>query len=190
MRNQKWEGEESVLRELIRRQSGRLNLAASAVMGDSDEGADIVQEVWVAVWRGRCRMPLAEVTPAWLHGVMLRLCKNAIRRKSRRRDLFARWMPEGLRAGSVHQPRVEARTAAGRVWRVVAALPRLQREVLLARYLDGRSTAETAEALGRAEGTVKASLHRAVKRLRLEVGAEVAEVLGVASQNTGVRERD
>jgi RNA polymerase sigma-70 factor (ECF subfamily) len=48
------------------------------------------------------------------------------------------------------------------VWR----LPRRQREVIALRVLADLSTAETARVLGVAEGTVKATLHRALRQLR------------------------
>lgn len=56
-------------------------------------------------------------------------------------------------------------------------LPRLQRDVVLARYLDGLSTREAAEALGRAEGTVKAALHAARKTLRSSFGESLRHAL-------------
>ena len=54
-------------------------------------------------------------------------------------------------------------------WRRVASLPKLQREVLVLRIVEGLSTTEAAERLGRAEGTVKASLSRGLSSLRTEL---------------------
>jgi RNA polymerase sigma factor (sigma-70 family) len=48
-------------------------------------------------------------------------------------------------------------------------LPSRQREVVVLRYLAGLSTAETAEAMGCAEGTVKASLAKALGALRVDM---------------------
>jgi RNA polymerase sigma-70 factor (ECF subfamily) len=45
-------------------------------------------------------------------------------------------------------------------------LPERQREVLLLRLIEGMSTAETARLLQCAEGTVKATLHHATRRLQ------------------------
>jgi RNA polymerase sigma-70 factor (ECF subfamily) len=51
----------------------------------------------------------------------------------------------------------------------VAELPPLQQRVVTLRIIEGLSTAETAAVLDRAEGTVKASLWRALQRLRSEL---------------------
>ena len=48
----------------------------------------------------------------------------------------------------------------------VAGLPERQRAALVLRYYGGLSLAETAEALGCAEGTVKSLTHKAIVRLR------------------------
>jgi RNA polymerase sigma factor (sigma-70 family) len=44
-------------------------------------------------------------------------------------------------------------------------LPDRERDVVILRMLEGRSTREAAEALGCAEGTVKATLSHALKKL-------------------------
>jgi RNA polymerase sigma-70 factor (sigma-E family) len=59
--------------------------------------------------------------------------------------------------------------------RLVWALPRRQRQVVGLRVLADLSVADTAEALGMAEGTVKATLHRALRRLRDALEADGAE---------------
>ena len=48
----------------------------------------------------------------------------------------------------------------------VLALPVRQRDVVLLRLVEGMSTAETARLLECAEGTVKATLHQATRKLR------------------------
>ncbi|MDI1466255.1 sigma-70 family RNA polymerase sigma factor [Catellatospora sp. KI3] len=54
----------------------------------------------------------------------------------------------------------------GDLRKLLAALPRRQREVVALRLLADLSVAETAELLGIAEGTVTAHLHRALHSLR------------------------
>jgi RNA polymerase sigma factor (sigma-70 family) len=48
----------------------------------------------------------------------------------------------------------------------VLGLPERQRDVVLLRLVEGMSTAETAQLLACAEGTVKATLHRATRKLQ------------------------
>ena len=47
----------------------------------------------------------------------------------------------------------------------IEQLPDRQRDAIVYRLIEGRSTKETAELMGCAEGTVKALLHHAVQRV-------------------------
>jgi RNA polymerase sigma-70 factor (ECF subfamily) len=61
----------------------------------------------------------------------------------------------------------------GDLRRRVDALPQLQRDVLLLRTVVGLSVDETADALGRAVGSVRVAHHRALQKLRQQISAEV-----------------
>ena len=56
--------------------------------------------------------------------------------------------------------------------RVLRRLPAVQREVLVFRYLLDATVAETAAALGIAEGTVKSAASRGLDQLRMLLSAE------------------
>lgn len=60
----------------------------------------------------------------------------------------------------------DERPLDGDLTRLVWELPLRQRQVVALRVLADLSTVDTAQALGIAEGTVKALLHRALRRLR------------------------
>ena len=86
----------------------------------------------------------------------------------RRRGAWLRKLPL-IHAGSRHGPAADAvdavdlRDALGRA---LAQLPSRQRAVLVLRYWEELSQAETAELLGCAEGTVKSAAARGLQRLR------------------------
>ena len=60
----------------------------------------------------------------------------------------------------------------------LARLPLRQRAAVVLRFLGGLSVAEVAEAMGCAEGTVKATLHGALRRLRIECDEELVSDAG------------
>lgn len=157
------------LRDWIREYTPRLLAVARGLASGETEAEDIVQEVW---WRAAQRA--ADRAPevplgAWLVAVTLNVGRDHRRRALRRAGIL-RWWGGGPRSTP---PPVDPLHEGSRLWRVVGELPRLQREVVILRVIEEMSTAETAVMLGRAEGTVKASLSRAMERLRRELGEEV-----------------
>ena len=60
----------------------------------------------------------------------------------------------------------------GQLAEALEKLPARQREALICRFLQGMSVAETARAMGCAEGTVKATVFKAVANLRERMSRE------------------
>jgi RNA polymerase sigma-70 factor, ECF subfamily len=60
--------------------------------------------------------------------------------------------------------------SAARMDRLLAVLPEKQREILILRVVVGMSAEETAEAVGSTAGAVRVAQHRAIARLKGEIG--------------------
>lgn len=144
----------------------RLWLVARAFSRDGDEAEDLLQEMWIVAFRRQHTLRDGAPVGAWLHRILLNLGRAHRRKTTRRVMLTGKW---GQPTAAVQSP--PGMTSVARehmktiLWREIAELPELQRQVLLLRIVEGMSTAECADAIGRAEGTVKASLHRALMRL-------------------------
>jgi RNA polymerase sigma-70 factor (ECF subfamily) len=151
----------------------RLLNVATAMTGDLDEAEDALQEVWLIAMRRHQVLEKSPHVGAWLYRVLANVIRGRKRTAMRRRGLLQRFRPtaddavEVPAGGTLEQEQVKER-----LWREIMDLPDLQRQVILLRTVEGLSTEETARAIGRAQGTVKASLHRAVKRLRARLGAQ------------------
>lgn len=166
-------GDEVYFRKLIDAYSPRLLACARSFLPDLDEARDIVQDVWVRAYERRRSYSGSGSLLAWL----LTICRNAsvsairsgaLRERAKgtlgaERAVF----PEAADDPSTNVRRAEVREL---VYGAVADLPERQRSVVTLRILEGRTTAQTAEALGIATGTVKATLHQALRNLASSFG--------------------
>lgn len=134
-----------------------------ALTGEPALAADLVQEALVrtvAAWP-RVRM---EDPEGYVRVTMARLSVSWWRRS--RRKSVVRDVPEGAYDDP---PPPDLRH-----WRALAAVPPRQRAVLVLRFCEDRSEADTAAALGCSRGTVKSQTSKGLARLRAVLGDEVA----------------
>jgi len=149
----------------IEEHGGRLHALAKAMTDNSAEAEDLLQDAWVvAVQRSHVVRDAAHVGP-WLQRILINLARARWRKSKRRHRLLSMWLPA---SDGSHTPAPDDNTSDvhRQVWQAIAQLPALQRRVLMYRIVDELSTTETATVIDRAEGTVKASLHRALKTLK------------------------
>jgi len=166
-------GDEVYFRKLIEAHSPRLLACARSFLPDVEEARDVVQDVWVRAYERRRSYSEAGSLLAWLLTICRNACLSAVRRGAvRERASGTLGVEHAVRPSAAADPsadvqRSEVRTA---VYAAVADLPDRQRSVVTLRILEGRSTDQTAETLGIATGTVKATLHNALKNLASSFG--------------------
>jgi len=158
----------------------RLHAAARALASDGDDAEDLMQETWLVALRRRHTLRPDAAVGAWLYRILMNIGRGRARTTARRNGLLRRWWGGAQVEADPDLPTpAPSEDVRSLLWREIAELPELQRQVLLLRVVEEMSTAETARAIHRAEGTVKASLHRAMKRLerRLdEVGVDLSSL--------------
>jgi RNA polymerase sigma-70 factor (sigma-E family) len=138
-----------------------LRRTAYLLSGNWHAAEDLVQTTFVKLYLAWPRIN-AEGAEAYARRVLVRtyLAERRLRRSS-----------EIPLAEPPDRAAPEADPATGiDVRRALADLPRRQRAVVVLRYWEDLSTAETAELLGVAAGTVKSQAARAVATLRDKVG--------------------
>lgn len=117
---------------------------------------------------GMAQFPALSATEAWLVRVMVNLCLDRIRKQARWRDqplLFDQPSP----TVSVEKALLQAERLR-LVEDAVASLPERERAALVLREVEGLSTAETAEALGSSQATVRSQVASGFRRLRQLLG--------------------
>jgi RNA polymerase sigma-70 factor (ECF subfamily) len=145
------------------------NLAAQTIGSTAAE--EIVQDVFVAVWRKAGAFDPARGTfRAWVLRIAHLRVLNELRRRGRR--IKVEPDPEGLRVGSVPEPRPGPPEQAWRehrraiVRKAVAALPPPQRQALSLAFLEELTHEQIAEFLSLPLGTTKSRIRAGLRSLR------------------------
>ena len=136
-------------------------------LGDADDAEDITQETFLRAYHNLKRFDTTRPMRPWLLSIAANLARN--RHRSVARYLAA--LTRSFRAEPSTAFDVEQKTAqdqdADQLWKAVRQLNADDQQVIYLRFFLDLSTAEAAQALDVAEGTVKSRLNRAVGRLRI-----------------------
>jgi RNA polymerase sigma-70 factor, ECF subfamily len=155
------EGDAGALRMLYDRHAGWLIARLTRRCADQAIVDEVVQDTFLAVWRGARRYRGEGEVAAWIWGIGIRRLLDRFRRRR-----VSEWLPGG--AGS--EPSAEELVLLGiEHGDLAGALDRLSpelRSVISATVLDGLTTSEAAALLGIPSGTVKSRLVRARRELR------------------------
>jgi RNA polymerase sigma factor (sigma-70 family) len=173
-------GDRAAFGPLIERHRSLLLRLAQRMLGDPAEAEDVAQEACLHAFLSLSRLRAPERFGAWLYGIAVNLCRMRLRA---RRDTPALEDWDGGRVArgftwSEVQPSAEAAYEIHElhaiVLKAIAGLPSEQQAVVRLHYLDGLTLAEIGVLAGAPLGTVKARLHRARERLRVELAREFA----------------
>jgi RNA polymerase sigma-70 factor, ECF subfamily len=164
-------GDREALGPLMERHHLRIYRIALSYLRDRDEAQDAVQETFVKAYQAAARWDgSAEVAP-WLSRIAV---NHAIDRYRRGRRRLASETPldeedQGGRIpaeGPSPERRAMDRQAGERISAAMRVLPERQRAVVVLRLYEGMNLEEIAATLDMSLGTVKSSLHRALRRMR------------------------
>jgi RNA polymerase sigma-70 factor (sigma-E family) len=134
---------------------------AYLLTGDHHSAEDLVQTTLAKVYLSWDKVHRREVIDGYARRVLINENNSVWRRAWKKREVSSDVLPE--RTGVVDEYD-EGQSSA--LWQFVQTLPRKQRAVVVLRYYEELSEAETAEALGISVGTVKSQASRALATLR------------------------
>jgi RNA polymerase sigma-70 factor (sigma-E family) len=163
--------DEASFREFVSARIGRLSRVAFLLTGEHHAAEDLVQRTLIKVARHWRRVVQRGHPDAYIRRAMYHEHVSSWRTR-RGREVLAAEPPErqsgrDLSADTVR--RVVLRDA-------LAKLAPGQRAVIVLRYFEDLSEADTAEALGCTVGSVKSQAHHAIARLRV-VAPELVELI-------------
>jgi RNA polymerase sigma-70 factor, ECF subfamily len=169
------QGDDSAYEILVRQHQEAVFRLAYLLMGDPDEAEDITQDTFIRAHQALSRFDLERPFRPWLLSIATNLTRNRRRALGR---YFAALRRSLLADPSQNDPKQsdEAlymhRWQNQELWAAVRRLDASDQEIIYLRYFLDLPSAETAQTLGVAEGTVKSRLHRALGRLRTLVKNE------------------
>ena len=137
---------------------------AVVLTGDRHLAEDLVQDVLVNAHRKWKRIAAVDRPEQYVYRMVTNAHLSWRRRWSTRHIVLVE-PPER----AADEP--PARPEQSELWLRLARLPRQQRAVLVLRYYEGLSVAETADVLGCAPATVRSNTSRALAALRVEAAA-------------------
>ena len=155
-------GDEAAFGEIVERYQPRLRYYLHKMLHEGHTAEDVLQEVWLDVFRALSRLADVGAFRAWLY----RIARDRALRELRKRRPIVQPLEE---VDMVDEGAEEANFDAEDVARINAGLDKLaaeHREVLALRYVEDMSYEEIARVVGCQIGTVRSRLHYAKRALR------------------------
>jgi RNA polymerase sigma-70 factor (ECF subfamily) len=153
-------GEHDALALVFDRYAGLAKAIALRIVRSDSEAEDVVQEVFMQVWRQADRFDAARGrVPAWITTIARTRALDRLRRMSARRETADDATPEAMATPPVPLTGRLVRTA-------LDDLPADQRVPLELAYWEGLSQSEIAERLGEPLGTIKTRMRSGLLKLR------------------------
>jgi RNA polymerase sigma-70 factor (ECF subfamily) len=172
------QGDVDALSEVFDRTAPALLRLSVQICGREAEAEDLLQATFlVAIEKARAFDPTRSLT-AWLVGILQKQGKSLRRRF--RREVPAEDVAPAVGAAE----RVDAGEVREAVTRALQRVDEPYRQPLHLRLLDGLSTVEIAQHLGRTPGAVRVQLHRGLARIRRLLPTGLA--IGVAANARGL----
>ncbi len=159
------QGNQKAFRDLVERYHSTAYAVVRGVLGDSDEVEDVLQNVYIKIYRGLAGFRGESRLSTWIYQIARNEAINAARRRR----------PEGpsvddvvLPAGEAGNPEAvyDQRELGRRMEAAMAGLEENYRMARELRYMGERSYEEIAEAMGLPIGTVKTYVYRGKAQLK------------------------
>ena len=165
---------EDALAEVFRRHAGAVHALARRVLGDGNAAEEVVQEVFLRLWRQPDRFDpgrgsLRSFLLAQAHGRAVDMYRSDSSRRRREEADAAR----SAEAGYDIEREVWDLAVAEQVKEAVRTLPPDERLAIELAYFGGHTYREVASLLDQPEGTVKSRIRAGLKRLRSGLGTTI-----------------
>ena len=155
-------GETAAFEDLIAIMERPLLYYAMSLTGNQDSALDVLQDVWIRVFRGIHKLKDPGSLRAWLYSITHGVAVDRIRRDYKRDKAEQAQVDDFNEA---EEPSF-ADEDADHVHEALSQLGVKHREVLVLHFLEDLTIAEIAGVIGCSEGTVKSRMHYAKRAMK------------------------
>jgi len=176
-------GDADAFETIYRRHAARIYTLACRMAGSADDGEDLLQEIFLQVYRKLGSFKGDAALGTWVYRLALNHCLDYVR--SRRAKMNK--LTETLDAETSFEPQAPRDTPIARLdlERAVERLPEGCREAFVLHDVEGFDHKEVAGLLGIAEGTSKSQVFKARMKLRAMLsGPAAADLIRSAPRTT------
>ena len=164
-------GDVAAQRALFRREFGRINATIYRILGPTREVDDLVQETFIAVFRGLAKFRGDSRLSTWIDRIAVRVALDHVRtRKASSVPLGV--IGDELADASIPDAQAHARDGLRRLYAALAQLSPEARTAFALYAIDGRSIAEVARLVGTTAVTAKVRIWRARRELMKRAAAD------------------
>jgi len=175
--------------ELLKPELPRLQAFCRKLVGDPEQGDDLMQDALYDAWKGFGRLRKAAAFKSWLYQIVI----NRYRTKLRQ---FKKWSGRTvpLTENVVDEKQSRVRVARDRLNHAMARLSAQDRSLVTLHELEGWSYSELAAIFGRSPGALRTRLTRCRHRMRetleryLETTDEGSSIIGVPKECVAVKQ--
>jgi RNA polymerase sigma-70 factor (ECF subfamily) len=176
-------GDVAAYDELFRRHYQSVRRVCARRLGDAAEADEVAQAAFVRAFERIDRCEGDRRFGAWIQVIAHRLCIDSIRTRTRTRpdaepikgEAPVGRIVSGLFGDELPEESLLRHERAEKIHEALRLLPERQREVVVARHMEGRRPPEIAAALGLSVGAVDSLLLRARRRLAVSYQGALAE---------------
>ena len=166
-------GEKEVFNELVIKYQGKIYNLVYKYVSNAETARDLSQEIFIKAFRALPHFKRQSAFYSWLYRIATNLCIDFIRQQKRGQALSFEELTTGGNedvafndVSPLPPDYLETKELGQIIGQAVQQLPPKQQRVFNLRYHDGLQLKEIAAQLDRSEGTIKAHLHHAHKRLQ------------------------
>ena len=174
---EKWQsGDPAAFEELYRQYHLNVFRNAYLITGTRQEAEDVLQEVFVSVWKARQTFdPDKGKITTWLHRITVNQCLRRKRKKQALATSLENLQIEEILRDEGQEAKVVNREEREILVKALKSLDEKHRAVLVLKYFDELSYEEIARAVDIPLGTVKSRIYQGLKAMREQLGIRQEE---------------